>query len=183
MRFCPYAQRAHLILEAKGIPYHTININLTEKPDWLFEANPLGKVPALEIANEAGSPFLAESLIIAEYLDEQYPDPKVYPNAPLAKAQEKLWLEKFGNFTTLYYRLVSGGDAAAQQTTSDLKNVINAYENELKKRRTAFFGGNSPNILDYGIWPWFERIHILKLVAGAEKFTFDTTTYPSLVRF
>lgn len=65
MRFCPYAQRVHLVLEAKGIPYHTININLTEKPDWLFEANPLGKVPALELVNEPGNPFLAESLIIA----------------------------------------------------------------------------------------------------------------------
>jgi pyrimidodiazepine synthase len=44
MRFCPYAQRVHLVLDAKGIAYHTIFINLTEKPEWLTEKSPLGKL-------------------------------------------------------------------------------------------------------------------------------------------
>lgn len=70
MRFCPFAQRSHLVLEAKNIPYHTANINLKEKPEWLVQKSPLGKVPALEIPSEKGDPLI-ESLIIADYLDDK----------------------------------------------------------------------------------------------------------------
>ncbi|CAH3195019.1 unnamed protein product, partial [Porites evermanni] len=37
MRFCPFAQRARLVLAAKGINYECVNINLKDKPDWFFE--------------------------------------------------------------------------------------------------------------------------------------------------
>jgi len=34
----------------------------------------------------------------------------------------------------------------------------------LKRRGTLFFGGNdAPGMLDYMIWPWIERIPVLKL--------------------
>nr|ACZ02430.1 glutathione S-transferase omega class [Drosophila melanogaster] len=39
MRFCPFAQRVHLVLDAKQIPYHSIYINLTDKPEWLLEVS------------------------------------------------------------------------------------------------------------------------------------------------
>jgi len=74
MRFCPYAQRAHLVLNAKNVPYHTVNINLTEKPEWLVDFSPLLKVPALQLVEEKDQPSLIESLIISEYLDDKYPE-------------------------------------------------------------------------------------------------------------
>lgn len=44
MRFCPYAQRTVLILNAKKVPYEVVNINLTEKPEWLTSKSPFGNV-------------------------------------------------------------------------------------------------------------------------------------------
>ena len=41
-RFCPYAQRTVLVLNAKGVDYQIINCALMSKPDWLFKLNPLG---------------------------------------------------------------------------------------------------------------------------------------------
>lgn len=79
MRFCPYAHRVHLVLDAKKIPYHSIFINLNDKPEWLTEYSPLGKVPALQLITADGKPALIESLIIAEYLDEMYPEPRLFP--------------------------------------------------------------------------------------------------------
>ena len=39
------------------------------------------------------------------------------------------------------------------------------FETELKNRGTAFFGGNeNPGMLDYMIWPWFERAEIVPLM-------------------
>lgn len=105
MRFCPYAQRAHLVLGAKNIPYHTAFINLNEKPEWLTQKSPLGKVPALEIPAVGGDPLI-ESLVIAEYLDEQYPQNPLLPKDPLAKAREKILIERFNGFISPYYRLM-----------------------------------------------------------------------------
>jgi len=58
MRFCPFAHRAHLVLNVKNIPYHVFYINLSEKPEWYSKVNPNGKVPALHLINEPSQPFL-----------------------------------------------------------------------------------------------------------------------------
>lgn len=105
MRFCPYAQRAHLVLEAKNIPYHTTYINLSEKPEWLTQKSPLGKVPALEIPSSKGDPLI-ESLIIADYLDDQYPQNPLNSKDPLQRARDRILVERFGGFTSAFYRLV-----------------------------------------------------------------------------
>lgn len=112
MRFCPYAQRAHLVLEAKNIPYHTANINLKQKPEWLTQKSPLGKVPALEIPSVKGDPLI-ESLIIAEYLDEQYPQNPLIAKDPLQRARDKILIERFNSFITPFYRLVYSESGAA----------------------------------------------------------------------
>ena len=77
-------------------------INLTEKPEWLLEKSPLGKVPCLEFEN---GETLYESLIIADYLDEAYPQNRLYPENPLAKAKDKLLIERFNSVTTTIYQV------------------------------------------------------------------------------
>jgi pyrimidodiazepine synthase len=104
MRFCPYAQRAHLVLEAKKIPYHTAFINLKHKPEWLTQKSPLGKVPALEIPSVKGDPLI-ESLVIADYLDDQYPQNKLNSADPLIRARDRILVERFNGFIGPYYRL------------------------------------------------------------------------------
>lgn len=172
MRFCPYAQRAHIVLEAKKIPYHTFNINLTNKPEWLTKYSPLGKVPSIGLPTEKGHPFVHESLIIADYLDEKYPEIQLYPKDPLAKAIDRLLIEQFNGVITAYYKSI--GDPA---NLVDLSNGLDKFEEELKKRGTTFFGGSNPGMLDYMIWPWFERISFLK----NKGFELDKDRYAKLV--
>lgn len=111
MRFCPYAQRAHLVLDAKKIPYHTAYINLKEKPEWLTQKSPLGKVPALELPSVKGDPLI-ESLIIADYLDEQYPQNPLNSKDPLQRARDKILVERFNGFITPFYRLMYSENGA-----------------------------------------------------------------------
>lgn len=180
MRFCPYAQRAHLVLDAKNIPYHTVNINLTEKPEWYPNVNPNGKVPAIQLVNETGSPFIVESMIITEYLDDKYPQNPLYPRDPLEKAQTKLWIERFGQVTAAFYRAVFNPENP-DKGLEDFGNELDKFEAELKNRGTPYFGGNIVNILDYAIWPWMERLELVKVIFG-DKFQFTKQRYPLLVR-
>lgn len=176
MRFCPYAARTHLVLDAKEIPYHTVNIHLNDKPEWLFDANPLGKVPALQLVNKPNAPFVYESLLIAEYLDEVHPQNKLYPTDPLAKLQEKIWIERFSPIASKFHQ--TNVDGTAQW--NDIQNGLDEFERELNRRGTTYYGGEKPNILDYAIWPWFPRIESLDVIFG-EGCTFSETRFPKLV--
>lgn len=44
MRYCPYAQRTILALNAKQIDYEVVNIDLKEKPEWLTRKSAFGKI-------------------------------------------------------------------------------------------------------------------------------------------
>ena len=52
MRYCPFAQRAALVLLAKDIPFDMVNIDLKSKPQWFLDRNPLGKVPTVQIGDD-----------------------------------------------------------------------------------------------------------------------------------
>ncbi|XP_029466195.1 glutathione S-transferase omega-1-like isoform X3 [Rhinatrema bivittatum] len=114
MRFCPFAHRTHLILEAKGIKYETINVNLLDKPEWFLEKAPLGLIPMLE--TEKGQ-VIYESLITCDYLDESYPGKKLTPEDPYEKAKQKMLLEHFSKVPVLMYQAgfpkKTGADPAA----------------------------------------------------------------------
>lgn len=167
MKFCPYAHRAHLIFYAKQIPHHIIYINLNKKPEWFFRMNPLAKVPAIRVPEKG---FLYESLIVSEYLDEQYPDSKILPTNSFDKSIDKIWIERFdGSVIQPMYKIFPSifnnkDDPDALET---FFKGLDIFEEELKKRGTTFFGGNSrPGYLDYMIWPWFERFGIFTVLGG-----------------
>lgn len=182
MRFCPFAHRVHLILNAKNLPYHAVYINLTEKPEWYSKVNPNGKVPALQLVNEPNEPFLVESLMICEYLDEKYPDVKVYPRDPLEKAETKIWIDRFAPIAGIFYRLVyeQNTEEVSDKLLDDLYAALRPFEDELERRGTQYFGGKKPNIFDYAIWPWFERVGVLSSIVG-DKYQFDHHNFPKLV--
>lgn len=182
MRFCPYAQRIHLVLEAKKIPYKTININLENKPEWLFEANPNGKVPCLQILNRPCAPFIYESMLIAEYLDEAYPEIRLYPEDPLEKVQEKILIQNFTALESKFYQGSSSNDKSiANLLWKQIENDLDLYESELSKRGTKYFGGdNRPNILDYALWPMFQRINMADYLFN-EECQFSGKRFPALV--
>ena len=74
-----------------------------EKPDWLWERNPLGRVPVLELPE---GKTLYESLIVSDYLDETFSESRnLHSLDPLEKAMDRLWIEKFNQVIGLmdYY--------------------------------------------------------------------------------
>lgn len=178
MRFCPYAQRAHLVLDAKNIPYHTIYINLTEKPEWLKEKSPLLKVPALEIPGEKDP--LIESLVICDYLDEKYPEVRLHPTDPLVKARDRILVERFAAVTGPLYKILTQSTDNMTVSVRQVVEGLQVYEDELRARGTKYFGGVKPGMLDYMIWPWCERSEIIQLLAG-DKFELDRDGFAKLV--
>ncbi|XP_034040097.1 glutathione S-transferase omega-1-like [Thalassophryne amazonica] len=100
MRFCPFAHRARLVLNTKGIKHETININLSKKPEWFFLKNPSGLVPTVETSD---GDMVYDSAVVCEYLDEVYPDKKLLPSSPFEKAQQKMIMEYFSSKIQPYF--------------------------------------------------------------------------------
>jgi glutathione S-transferase len=73
---CPYAARTRIVLAEKGIAYEAVEIDLDDRPAWMYEKNTTGRVPVYE---EDEGLVLPESEVIMEYLEERYPDPPLWP--------------------------------------------------------------------------------------------------------
>lgn len=83
-RYSSWSLRAALALELTGVPYAEVMIVLNQ-PDShakMLEHSPAGKVPVLK--TEHGP--IADSLAIAEYLAESYPDAQLWPTDRHARA-------------------------------------------------------------------------------------------------
>ena len=72
---CPYCARVRIALAEKGLEVETVQVDLSNRPDWLLELNPPnGRVPVLD--------GLPESEVIMELLEELHPDPPLLPPDP-----------------------------------------------------------------------------------------------------
>ncbi|XP_047486611.1 pyrimidodiazepine synthase-like [Penaeus chinensis] len=164
MRFCPFAQRVRLVLDAKGVNFELVNINTHSKPDWFLGKSPLGKVPVLERDGE----IICESAILSDYLDEVYPEPALYPKDPWKKAHDRslaeLWSKVYGPMYKMYS--AKGDKQAKTKAFEDFLSGLDLFERELAKRGSTYFGGERPGMLDYMIWPHAERFAMLTMLAG-----------------
>ena len=98
---CPYCARVRIALAEKGIPYETVVIDLADRPAWVYELNPIGKVPVLECEGWV----LPESAVINEYLEEAFPEPALLPTIAAQRANARLLIFRHDDFTNPYYAL------------------------------------------------------------------------------
>lgn len=168
MRFDPYAQRARLVLAAKGIKHEIVNINIIKKPSWFTERNPLGTLPVLE--HDDGR-TLCDSIIICNYLDAIYKDKPLNPTDAYTKAKHQVLVELFSKVTAAYLKALRTNKP---ESLEDLNKSLEYFEVNLN---TDYFGGSSPAMVDYMIWPWFERFAFLKL---AIEYEFSSDRFPKL---
>lgn len=80
-------------------------INLNDAPDWYLRKNPSGEVPLIEWIEQDSKQVrsIPESLIISNYFDELYPEPRLHPVDPYAKAQQQLLTDRFENVSSRFF--------------------------------------------------------------------------------
>lgn len=106
---CPYTQRAAIQLAEKGIAYERVYIDLANKPEWLLQLSPLGKVPLLRVGDAA----IFETVAICEYIEEAQPSPPLHPAAPLDRARHRGWAEFASAVIADVFAFYMAPDAAA----------------------------------------------------------------------
>ena len=114
---CPFCARVRIALAEKGVEYETVQIDLQNRPEWLYEKNPIGKVPVLE----EDTFLLPESEVIMEYLEERYPEPALLPADPAARGRIRLVIQRFDvNLGDAYYAFRRREEGAADRLNHSL---------------------------------------------------------------
>jgi len=157
---CPFAARVRIVLAEKALDYDAVEIDLGDRPAWLYEKNPAGKVPVYE---EEGGLVLPESWVIMEYLEERYPEPALWPADPAERALGRLWLDRFDDrLGDAYYALRRGEDP--EQLDAKLAELDRALEGQ------PYLTGRDYGLADIAYAPWILRARDM-LDVDLERFT------------
>jgi RNA polymerase-associated protein len=102
---CPFCARVRIALAEKGFDHEPVEIDLDNRPGWIYELNPTGKVPVLDDGF-----VLPESAVIMEYLDDRYPQQPLLPDDPKSRALARKWVFRFDDLLGDDYYAYRRGD-------------------------------------------------------------------------
>ena len=144
---CPYCARVRVVLAEKAVEHDTVAVDLDDRPDWIYEKNPTGRVPVLE----EGALVLPESVAIMEYLDERYPEPPLLPAGAAERALVRAAIARFDRLSGPYYALRRGDETARPRLEQRLGEVDASLEQQ------PYLGGDAYGLADIAYLPWLLR--------------------------
>ncbi len=144
---CPYCARVRMVLAEKGLEWETIEVELADRPGWLWQLNPTGKVPVLQ----GDGWVLPESAVICEYLNDANPEPPLWPDDPIERAAGRLLVFRFDDFSGPYYALRRDEPGARQALGFELE-VLNSF-----LAAAPYLSGTAFGLADTGYLPWVLR--------------------------
>jgi glutathione S-transferase len=144
---CPYCARTRIALAEKGIEYETVEIDLDDRPSWIYEKNPLGRVPVLE----EDAFVLPESAVINEYLEDRYPEPALWPADAAERAFGRLLVFRFDQLSKPYYALRREEDGARERLEAELAKLNAVLDAQ------PYLSGREFGLADIAYVPWLLR--------------------------
>ncbi len=147
---CPYCARVRIVLAEKAVPYETVNVDLDQRPAWIYDLNVTGRVPVLD---DDGL-VLPESRVLIEYLDERFPEPPLLPADQAGRARIRLLLERFDeNLGNAYY------DLRRERASRSARDALDAALGRLDDlvALQPYLSGEEYGLADCAYVPWLFR--------------------------
>lgn len=156
--YCPFAQRAWMALEHKGIDFEYVEVDPYDKTDWWIEVSRGAElVPVLVQPNDdGGETTIVESNRILEYLEDMYSEQTpIFADHPNARAEQKYWMDHVSNkITPYFYRyLKDPQDESLEKLLKGLTGFIDAMSEE-----GPYFSGEKVSAVDIALIPFVYRI-------------------------
>ncbi|NEO89541.1 MAG: glutathione S-transferase family protein [Moorea sp. SIO3G5] len=89
-----FSRKIRILLAEKKLDCELKEVNLKNKPSEFIKISPIGKVPVFV---EQDGTVIWDSTLIAEYLDETYPQHRFYPSNPRERLECRKWEELADN--------------------------------------------------------------------------------------
>lgn len=178
---CPFGQKIRIVLAEKGLSYELVEVDLTQaeqrRPDFL-RLNPFGRVPVLVDEDTT----IYDSTVIAEYLEDEYPEPPLLPviGASAQRARARLW-EDFADtsFTIRVGQLMAEmGKAEGDRDSARIQRLQQSVEQMLTFLNQQLQGQEylaaQFSIADIGFVPRLLILGELGVDAGLNRVNVDT---------
>ena len=147
-----YHNKVRIALLEKGVPFEEDATCAPSQKEEVLARSPLGKVPWLELENGRR---LVESQVIAEYLEEAYPEKPLLPRDPFERAKVReliTFIEWYAEMVArrLYGQAFFGkgpvSDAAKQAVETELSKGLRALKGMAKF--APFIAGGALTLAD-----------------------------------
>ena len=182
----PYVRKVKVILDEKKLPFKQIEVlplvllkaTNSEIPQDYINASPLGKIPAYSEKDWS----IADSGVISDYLETQYPSIALLPADPKERARAK-WFEKYGDetlasviHTKIFVERVVKPVVLKQKTDEtivekaikeELPSLFNYLEKEIGDKQ--YIAGNQFSIADIAIVTHFVSLEKSNVKIDAQK--------------
>jgi glutathione S-transferase len=117
---CPFCQRLEILLELKGrraeVAFEVIDITVPRPEALLRKTRGSTALPVLETADGG---ILKESLVLLQYLEDTFPDPKIAQRDPYRRAVEGMLVRMEGEFVAAGYAFLRNQDPAHRAALRD----------------------------------------------------------------
>lgn len=90
----PFVRKVRLLLAEKGLDYTLQIVAPRNQPEWFYDISPLGRIPGFKDGEFA----LADSSVITQYIEEQYPHATPLYGQNAAERARVRWLEKYADY-------------------------------------------------------------------------------------
>jgi glutathione S-transferase len=134
-RISNYHNKVRIALLEKGVPFEEDASCVPSQKDDVLARSPLGKVPWLELDNGRR---LVESHVIAEYLEDAYPEKPLLPRDPFDRAKVRELITFIEWYAEMVARRLYGQAFFGKGPASDATK--HAVETELSKSLRALKG-------------------------------------------
>ncbi|KAK3693679.1 glutathione S-transferase [Podospora appendiculata] len=170
--FCPFVQRAWIVLAEKHIPHQYVEINPYRKAAEFLALNPRGLVPTLAVPTDAKGKHpkpLYESAVICEFLDEAFADetkfgPRLLPDDVYERARCRLWIDHIASrIVPAFYRFIQH-TPDKPYTIEDVRNEFHGHLKTLAKEMDPsgpWFLGDRFSLVDIMLAPWAKRLFLI----------------------
>jgi len=158
MKFCPFVHRLKLVMHSVGVDHETVNCNTVHKPEWLFDKNPRGKVPVIEMDGD----LIYESDITARYIISRYGNgTQLLTQDPWLRAKEEILLGDLDKAISGLFTYGRAKDDEGRKKGIELmEESFKSLEQFLCHLKSPFIGGDNAGLNDFFHWPFLQRIAV-----------------------
>lgn len=175
------AYRVRIALNYKGIEYSQVPVNLVndeQNSQEYLAINPLGLVPALKLADDT---IITQSTAILEWLEEQYPEPALYPSDAATRAKARSLcnviacdVHPLNNLRVLKY--LKGELRVSEE------QKINWYHHWIENGFRSVEKALGPDSYALGPRVSMVDVYLIPQVYNALRFKQDMNSYPNITR-
>ena len=181
--FCPFVQRAWIVLLEKNIDHQYIEINPYNKDPDFLAMNPRGLVPTLGVPAGSGGKEqrpLYESAVLCEYLDEAYDNDgkgvdagskeqggrgRLLQGSPYDRARARIWIDHISKkIVPGFYKILQHTPEkpfSIEEARQEFHENIRTLTKEMKNGGGPWFLGEQFSLVDVMLAPWAKRLWLI----------------------